>query len=188
MTFETKSNEKEGMESPTPENNRPSENNEEFNALMTKKQAEMQDYINDLKRLQADFENYRKRVERERTEYVKHANFGFLREILALLDSVQSAVHKLENEKEFNQGKAVHGLQLLEKQFKEFLKKHGVHEIQAQNCKCDPAVHEVVLQGTDNSKPDEMILEELQKGYLLHDKVLRSAKVKVNKLDSKIEK
>src|SRR3989344_3255837 len=110
------------------------------------------EYKNDLQRLQAEFENYKKRIEKEHQELAKFSN-----------------VHLIKK-----------GLQLLHLKFKKILEEEGLREMKTTNEKFDPHKHEVLLQEVSDKEP-ETIVEELQKGYFIHDKILRHAKVKIAK-------
>ncbi len=129
-----------------------------------------------LQRLQAEFENASKRMEKEKKEFMVYANASFVRELLPFVDSLEQAAAQAG--KDAN----AQGMALLRKQFLNILAAHGFKEIQAAGAKFDPHQHEVMMNAEDQSKPDGAVLEEFQRGYKLRDLVLRPAKVKVNKL------
>jgi molecular chaperone GrpE len=128
--------------------------------------------LDQLKRMQADFENYRKNFERERASVVACANEELIKSLLPLLDDMEMAIKSTHDEK------GREGLNLLHKKLIAILEKAGLKPIEAHGKKFDPYHHEVLLKQESDEKEDT-ILEELQKGYMFNSKVLRHAKVKV---------
>lgn len=129
-------------------------------------------------RLQADFENMRKRFERERQDYVKFANEGIIAELLNILDDLERAVSLAESKHE-DLPAFLKGVEMILAHLYETLKAHGVSPIKALGEKFDPHFHEALMQVEDKEKPEHTVAEELQKGYILNDRVIRTAKVKV---------
>lgn len=127
-----------------------------------------------LQRLQAEFENYKKRVEKENNNFLKYANAGLINELLPLLDSFELALKNKESKEDF-----IKGVELIFAQLFSTLEKQGLRPIEAEGKPFDPYKHEVMLQ--EPSDKEGIVLEELQKGYMLYDKVLRHSKVKVGK-------
>jgi len=129
-------------------------------------------------RLYAEFENARKRMEREKSEFVKYSNEVLLAEFLNILDdlerSVQAANTKHEDYEAF-----LKGIQMVMAHVYEMLKKNGVKPIEAKGKPFDPHAHEVLMQEETSSSEDGIVLEEFQKGYLYNDRVIRTSKVKV---------
>ena len=125
-------------------------------------------------RLQADFENYKKRVEKQSLDIKKYIKAEFVTKILPILDSFELALKNNKDKEEFKKG-----VELIYSQLFQTLEDMGVRPIKT-NEKFDPYKHEVLL--TEKSdKDDGTILEELQKGYILEDIVIRHSKVKVAK-------
>ena len=122
----------------------------------------------------ADFDNYRKRADREKQDFFKYALAGALRDILPILDNFDRALDHAEEGDEFHRGVA-----LIYKQLFDVLKKHGVRVIDEANVRFDPNVHEAVIREENPSVPNHTVVQVLQKGYFLHDRVLRPAMVKV---------
>ncbi len=143
---------------------------------------QVEDYKETLQRLQAEFENFRKRIEKEKEEFVKYSDASFIKELLPIVDSIESCIEKMQNENE------IEGVLLIRKQFMDLLHQKGLEEINSLGEKFNPEQHEAMMQDNEPGKEDGVVLEEFQKGYLLHDKVLRPAKVKINKLEGKAEK
>ena len=136
-----------------------------------------------LQRLQAEFENYKKRVDKEKAEFVKYAEAELIYKLLPLLDTFEIAL-KSTNDKD----KFVKGMEMVYAQLISTLKSEGLRPIEALGKKFDPYLHEVMLKQKSDGD-DGVVLEELQKGYMLNGKVLRHTKVKVSeKVEEKKEK
>jgi len=138
------------------------------------------EYWDKLLRLQADFENTRKRLEKERQDFFKFANEGIILELLNILDDLERAV-ELAQEKHQDQAAFLKGVEMILAHVYGLLKNNGVKPIDAEGKLFDPHYHEALMQAEDKDLPEHTILEELQKGYLLNDRVIRTAKVKVSK-------
>ncbi len=129
--------------------------------------------------LAADFENYKKRALKDKEEYLKFAQASILKELLSVGDNLERA---LASNVDQNQGALQalkQGVELTLKQFHATLEKHGVKRIEVQGKKFDPRFHEVMLQEDTNQVEDQTILDELQGGFQLHDRVLRHSLVKI---------
>lgn len=137
------------------------------------KLAEMQDrYL----RLSAEFDNYRKRTLREKIELTKHAGENILRSIIPVMDDFERAIKLIESGSESAAMKS--GIGLIYNKFSEFLKQNGLREIESLNKDFNVDLHDAVtkVQVQDESMKGKVI-EVVVKGYYLHDKVLRHAKV-----------
>jgi len=144
--------------------------------------SELEELKETLQRVQAEFENSRKRLEKEKHEFSKLANATIVKELLPLLDSMEAAENGIREQDNVSKDEAVEGIELLKKQLLAILRSHGLEEIECLEKCFDPMLHDCVMQGKEKEKKDEIVLEELQKGYLLNGKVLRHSKVKVNKI------
>ena len=142
--------------------------------------AEMAELKETLQRLQAEFENSRKRLEKEKEDFSRLANAALVKELLPVLDSIDSAEKGLKSQA-FSKEKAVEGIELIKKQLLAILSSQGLEEIKSTGQRFDPMLHECLTQACEKEKEDQVVLQELQKGYMLNKKVLRHAKVKVNK-------
>lgn len=142
--------------------------------------AQGKEYKDKYIRLYAEFDNARKRMERERSEFIKYANEGLLADFLNILDdlerSVEAARAKHEDYEAF-----LKGIELVMAHVYDLLKRNGIKTMEARGKKFDPHCHEVLMQEESENHDDGEVLEEFQKGYFLEDKVLRTAKVKVAK-------
>jgi len=149
--------------------------------LKLKEEADKaKEYWDRLLRLQADFENSRKRIEREKQDFCKFANEGIVLELLNTLDDLERAVELCQSQHQ-DLPAFLKGAEIILAHLYELLKKYGVKPISAEGELFDPNLHEALMQVEDNNLPEHTIIEELQKGYLLNDKVIRTAKVKVSK-------
>ena len=128
-----------------------------------------------LQRLQAEFENYKKREEKERQEFIKVASKDIIKKMLQILDNFELAFKNKSSGEEF-----VKGMELVYSQLFASLEENGLKHIECLNQKFNPELHEALLTEKSEKEPDT-IIEELQKGYTLNNKVIRSSKVKVSK-------
>ncbi|RME33247.1 MAG: nucleotide exchange factor GrpE, partial [Deltaproteobacteria bacterium] len=131
-------------------------------------------------RSQADLENYRKRMQREKQDLARFANESLLREFLPVIDNLQRAVDHAR-EQQNDSGALLEGVQMTLDQFARTLEKFGVTPIEAAGQAFDPAVHEAMGQVVSEDLPPNHVAQELQKGYRLHDRLLRPALVMVSK-------
>jgi len=138
------------------------------------------EYWDKLLRLQADFDNTRKRLDREKQEFVRFANEGIILELLNILDDLERTVD-LAQSKHQDLPVFLKGVEMILAHLYEMLKEYGVKPLEAEGKLFDPHYHEALMQAENKDLPEHTILEELQKGYLLNDRVIRTAKVKVSK-------
>jgi molecular chaperone GrpE len=130
-----------------------------------------------LLRTAAEFDNYRKRIERERRELADYMKADVLAEILPILDNFERAIQAPSSDEEpFRKG-----VELIHKQMLDFLRKRGVTPIQAIGADFDPNFHQAVIHETSPEHREGEVIEELQRGYMLGDRLLRPAMVKVAK-------
>jgi len=122
----------------------------------------------------ADFENFRKRSEREKDDFRRYALVGVIRELLPVIDNFDRALEHAEEGDEFHKGVA-----LIYKQLFDVLQRHGLKTISESGVRFDPNIHEAVVREEDPSVPSHTVVAVLQKGYFLHDRLLRPAMVKV---------
>ena len=133
-----------------------------------------------VQRKQAEFENYRKRIERERADMTKFAAAEISKEVLPVLDNLERATdaasHKTaaENEKPLREG-----IEIIFKQFRDILEKQGLAEVEAVGQAFDPHVHEAVSRVETDEYPEGTVVEVFQKGYIFKDRLIRPAMVSV---------
>ena len=128
-------------------------------------------------RLAAEFENYKKRVQKDQAEYTKYATERLLRELLPVLDNLQRALQHAQQSGGTNG--LIEGVELTCKQYLEVLSRFGVRPIPSVGQPFDPAVHQAVATVDPQGRAPNTIVEEYEKGYYLHDRVLRPAIVTV---------
>ena len=144
--------------------------------------AGLETEVNDLKdqllRKQADFENFRKRLIREREDAVRFANSNLLLDLVEVIDNFERAIKSSEDSKDFD---VFHqGIELIEKQFTSMLEsKYGLKRFESKDEDFDPERHQAIAAEEVMDLDRQIVLEDFQKGYMLHDRVLRHAKVKV---------
>ena len=143
----------------------------------------LNDYKDSLQRLQAEFENYKKRVDKEKAQFRQFAAAEVVKSFLPVLDSFELALKSITGSSAAAADtKVVKGLELIYGQFYSALESQGLRPIKAVGERLDPYRHEVLMQeATADAKKDGIVAEEFQKGYMLHDVVLRYSKVKVLK-------
>lgn len=129
-------------------------------------------------RMQAEFQNFRKRVEKEKSDIYKFANEKLVIELLGVMDNVERAIGSMDTS-ESNKN-VVDGVQMIQKTLEDFLKKHQVEVIEAVGTPFDPQKHHAVMTEASEDHPSETVLEEFQRGYELNGKVVRPSMVKVS--------
>ena len=130
-------------------------------------------YLDLAQRVQADFENYRKRAAREQERLVAHAHERLVRELLPILDDLERALEAAERHEE---AQLVEGVKLVEHSLRSALRKEGLAEIDTDG-QFDPHVHEALLTKPGNGAEPGSVLEVVQRGYRVGDRVVRPAKV-----------
>lgn len=140
--------------------------------------AERASLFDQLVRRQAEFENFRKRVERERGQLYQRAREDVLVQFLPVVDNFERALSSLET----SEGDAEalrHGVELIHKQFKDALSKFGLEPVESVGKTFDPHIHEAVTTEATDKHKENTVIEEFQRGYKIGDRLLRPAKVKV---------
>jgi len=130
-------------------------------------------------RVYAEFENFRRRKEEEVANARKYASEEIIKQLLQIYDNFERAVDTSKSSRNFDS--LLEGVQLIIRQMKELMEKEGVTEIQAEGAPFDPNLHQAVMKVDNDELPDETIVEVLQKGYKLKDKVIRPSMVKVSR-------
>ena len=140
--------------------------------------AERDDLYDRLLRKQAEFDNYRKRVERERSDYVQFASAELMRELLNAMDSFDLAIHNAGSESAASDN-ILRGLDLIYKQFQDTLARFGLKAIEARGQAFDPNLHQAVSTIPSDDVEENTVVEELRKGYMLNGRLLRPVMVSV---------
>ena len=130
----------------------------------------------DFLRKAADMENLRKRLEREKNEYFKYALSELLRDLLSVLDNFERA---LMSESQEEEGGLRQGVEMIYKQLNDLLAKQGVSPIEIKEKKFNPHLHQAFITEESDQVKEPHVAEELQKGYTIHDRLLRPSLVKV---------
>lgn len=126
----------------------------------------------------ADLDNYRKRLTKETEDKVRFANQSVVKDFLPVMDNIEMALQHAEEGSPLREG-----IELTIKSFKDALSKHGVKEVDAEiGTIFDPAVHEAIMMDNNTEYENNAVTLCVQKGYILNDRVIRPAKVKVNKI------
>ena len=149
---------------------------------LEKQKGQAADYYNQLLRLQADFENYRKRMEKDRPELMKWGKAEILLKLLPLYDMLLSAHAHINSARENGGGdETLKGLEMIFKEFSKVFEAEGLRAMEPVGKPYDPMASEIlgVVDGTDEN--DGLVVEELQKGFYYGDKILRPARVKIAK-------
>lgn len=149
---------------------------EDLKKQIDEKDQKIDHYYSQMQRLQADFENYKKRTEKDMNEYIKYANEGL---ILKLIDTYEDLERALKSAEEGENLKK--GVELIFKNLKKVLKKEGLSEIPAEGEKFDPYKHEALMTEEHEDYENGDVTETLARGYTLNSKVIKCAMVKVCK-------
>ena len=155
---------------------------EEFSRMkeeLDRVKAESEERSDRMLRTIADYENSKKRAEREKAEFFKYAVEGVIKDIIPVVDNIERGIESAKASKDFDS--LNEGIQLIHKQLDELLKKRGVTVIQAQGEPFDPNLHEAVMHIESDDVPENAVIEEFQRGYLLHDRVIRPSMVSVSR-------
>lgn len=138
------------------------------------KKTGRKELVEQLQRLQAEFENYKKRTEQEKNQYKDHIQSKLLLKFLEVHDNFERTAKTQAEEQELRQA-----VDMVHKQLGKLLEEEQVTRIEAKGQKLDPYKHEVLMQ--EKGEQDDMVTEELQPGYMLKGKVLRPTRVKISK-------
>ena len=140
--------------------------------------AEIQNLNDRYLRLNAEFQNYRKRVEKEKTDIFKYGNEKLIIEMLPIMDNFERALSSFEED--HAEDKVLNGVKMIKKSLDDFFDKHEVKKIEAINTPFDPDKHHAVMTEEVEGVEGETVVAVFQEGYLLGDKVIRPSMVKVS--------
>ncbi|WP_323737005.1 nucleotide exchange factor GrpE [Methanosphaera sp. ISO3-F5] len=174
---EEKKIEKEEIEKTTENTEETQEETEEPTEedIIQQQEETIQQYKDKLQRIHADFENYKKRSEKERLEFVKYANEGLILKVLEAYEDLERAL-EVKEDKNLREG-----VELIYKKMTKILEEEGVEPIETEHQKFDPFKHEALMTENNENYENNEIIQDLQKGYTLNSKVIRYSKVKVCK-------
>ena len=149
--------------------------NQEYAELKEKAQK-CDEYKEQLLSARAEFDNARKRMEKEREDFTKFANSNLVKDLLNVLDDLERSI-KVAKDKHADLKTLISANEMILSHLYELLKKEGVSPINPQGEMFDPYMHEVLMQVETDKYPEDTVIEVMQKGYKMNDKVLRTAKV-----------
>ncbi|MCP3943421.1 MAG: nucleotide exchange factor GrpE [Desulfobacteraceae bacterium] len=177
----------------SPKKNAPKEKNKTTSDKGKKKKDELQELKEQLAsekdrtlRLSAEFENYKKRTQREINDFKKFANESIFRQFLSVVDNLERAIDATQEDSK--ESGLFEGVQLTHKDIIKIFETFNVKPVKAANQPFDPNFHQAVTQEETDEFPDNTVTTVLQKGYLLHDRLIRPAMVVVSKKINKENK
>ena len=184
MTKSDKKNEEKTI----PENKEPKSELKEKKEDI-KKEENLEDKLKTVEekllRTMAEMENQRRRFEKERQEAFEFGGFNFARESLSLLDNIDRATASFKNDENLKNNKdldkIIEGIEVVKKDLISIFKKNGIELIECMNKKFDPNFHQAMLELEDNTKESGTVVQEIQKGYMMKDRLLRPSLVGVTK-------
>jgi len=161
---------------------------DDLDALRSRLQSAEQkrdEYLDLAQRTRADFENYQKRVKRDLADERRYAQAPLAGDLLAAIDNLERALSVAQQASE--NGALVQGVGMVHTQLLDILRRHGIARIEAQGQPFDPNLHQAVMQQPSQEHPPMTVLQVLEQGYLLHERVLRPARVIVSTAPDKPE-
>jgi len=143
-------------------------------------EQELKDSHDRFLRVSAEFENYKKRAAREMNDFRKFANESFVKAMLPVVDNLDRAIESSSND-DHSISSMVEGVNMTLKEILKIFEQFGVKPFESLGKTFDPALHQAVMQKETDNHPEKTILNELEKGYMMHDRLLRPAMVVVSK-------
>lgn len=159
----------------------------DFEAELQSAKQEAKDNYDRLLRVSAEFENFKKRVTREQAELKKYANEALIKDLLSVVDNLERAIDSAANESK-DISNFLEGVKMTHQEILKILKKYHVTPIEAIGNQFDPCYHQAVTQNKTSEFPANTVIQELQRGYLIHDRLLRPAMVVVSKSPDTVDK
>jgi molecular chaperone GrpE len=139
-------------------------------------------------RLLADFDNFRRRAHKDRQDVMQYGHENLVKDLLSTVDNLDRAIEHAHQNDGGDLGSLLQGVELVQRELYAVLAQHEVHVISAEGSEFDPSLHEAMAQVQDDSAPPNTVIEVLQKGYQLRDRLLRPARVVVAKVPAGEEK
>jgi len=152
----------------------------ELEAKLEAKEKEAVETYDRLLRASAEFDNYKKRSSREMEEFRKFANQSLIKEMLSVVDNLELAINSTNDHKAIDKD-LLQGLEMTHREILKVFEKFNVNPIDAKGQPFDPTFHEAVMQEETNDSPKNTVINELQRGYMIHDRLLRPSMVVVAK-------
>ena len=159
----------------------PQEQIQDLEERLVQEQEKTQEYLRQLKYLQADFENYRKRTEREANESTIRCNEKLVAELLCVVDDLERAIDSGKDTDDAST--LLKGVEMIHKNLTRMLEKEGLERIDAVGQIFDPKFHEIVVKIPRNDCEEGLVLEEVRRGFVFKERVLRPCMVKVSCID-----
>ena len=157
----------------------PTDLTETLKADIERLKKELNEKQDRIMRLQADFDNFRKRTAKEKTELASTIEQAFLKDLLPLLDNLSRATDAVENGEESNVETLKKGIEMINQETVAAMGKHGLEPIETEGKMFDPNFHQAVMRVADPEKEDGAIAAELQRGYIARGRVIRPSMVQV---------
>ena len=142
------------------------------------KEEELKQIHDRFLRISAEFDNYKKRSARETADFRKYANQALLKELLPVVDNLELAINSTDGKRDIDKS-LVEGLEITRNEILKVLEKFHVKPVEAAGKPFDPEFHEAVMRQESDEYPENTVISEFQKGYLIHDRLLRPAMVVV---------
>ncbi len=164
--------------------------NEKQNELEENLRDEIEQLRDEKLRLLADMENLRKRSDRDRMDSIRYGNINFARDILSLGDNLSRALDAIPKDAEKTETitNLINGLRMVQREFTSILEKHGIKKIEALNKRFDHNFHQAMMEIESEEVEEGIVIQEIQSGYNMHDRLLRPSMVGVAKKPNKDEK
>jgi molecular chaperone GrpE len=164
--------------------------NEKQNELEENLRDEIEQLRDEKLRLLADMENLRKRSDRDRMDSIRYGNINFARDILSLGDNLSRALDAIPKDAEKTETitNLIDGLRMVQREFTSILEKHGIKKIEALNQRFDHNFHQAMMEIESEEVEEGIVIQEIQSGYNMHDRLLRPSMVGVAKKPNKDEK
>tara|TARA_B100000579_G_scaffold8824_1_gene6619 strand:- start:101 stop:724 length:624 start_codon:yes stop_codon:yes gene_type:complete len=187
--------EKEENQNPNPNNEEQVEENKEINKTSESEDLKPEDKMKDLEdklaRAYAEIENQRRRFEKEKDDAFDYGGFSLARETLNLIDNLERSKLALENDENLKNSetlkKTLEHLNIIQKDMISILKKNNIEEIKSIDQKLDPNLHQAMMEVEDDNKEPGTVVQEIQKGFMMKDRLLRPSLVAVSKKTNKKE-
>jgi molecular chaperone GrpE len=153
--------------------------NGELETQLAEEKKKSDEYLDNWRRTMAEFQNYKRRADKDKAEYAQFANQRLLKRLLDVLDSFDAGFKTIPAQ--FKNEPWVEGMRAVERQLLQIMEQEGVTPIEAQGKDFDPNFHEAIFYEPSEGASEGEILDELQRGYMIQDRILRPTRVKVAK-------